>query len=247
MLEPKKPGRAPAAGKVKPSPAPMTSAILNPAVAAAEPILPVELITQAEALPDAPVAAQPTPTPTPTAVPATAPAALAAPAARTLSNPVSEGQTIMATTFETATNSAANPMDKLQSMFGDTQGRTKAAMEKGAKFYEEMGDFTKGNVEAVMASTKLAASGMETLGQDVAAYGKRSLEHATTTFKSLSAVKSPTDLFQLQSDYAKAAFDAMVAEGSKMSEKLVKLAGEVSQPLSTRFAMAAEKLKTPAL
>ncbi len=187
-----------------------------------------------------PAKARPAPKPVAEApVPAPAPVAFDIPAP----DPIVEGQNTMATTFETVTS----PIDKFQGLFGDTQGRAKAAMEKGAKFYEELGDFTKGNVEAVIASTKVAAGGIETIGQDAVAYGKRSLEHATTTFKTMSGVKSPTDLFQLQSDYAKAAFDAMVAEGSKMSEKLVKLAGEVAQPLSTRFAVAAEKIRTPAL
>jgi phasin family protein len=132
----------------------------------------------------------------------------------------------------------------MQGFAAEAQGRAKSAMEKGAKFYEELGDFTKGNVEALMTSSKVAASAAESMGQDLAAYGKQSVEEMTALFKSFASVKSPTELFQLQSDYARKAFDAAVAEGSKVSEKLVKVSGDIVQPISTRFALAAEKVKS---
>ena len=66
-------------------------------------------------------------------------------------------------------------------------------------------------------------------------------------FKSFAAVKSPTELFQLQSEFAKSSFDSAVAEASKLSEAVVKLAGEIAQPISSRYAVAAEKLKAAAL
>lgn len=153
----------------------------------------------------------------------------------------------MATAADTISTTAAAATDKLQGMFIDAQGRTRAAMDKSAKFYEDMGEFAKGNVEAVIASSRIAAGGVEAIGQDVAAYGKRSFEQASTTFKSISSIKSPTELFQLHSEFARSAFEAAIAEGSRMSEKMLKLAGEIAQPISSRVAVAAEKMKTPAL
>jgi len=174
----------------------------------------------------------------------------AAPAQPAPETPI-QGTETMATAADTVTQNpfTANEAaaDKAQAMFGDMQGRAKAAMDKGAKFYEELGDLTKGNVEALMASGRVASSAAESFGQDAAAYGKQSFEKAMATFRSLAAAKSPTELFQLQSDYARTAFDAMVAEGSRVSEKMLKVAGDVAQPISTRFAVAAEKVKSAAL
>lgn len=157
--------------------------------------------------------------------------------------PEVEGSNTMATAAETATQTAQNTAEKFQNTLADVQGRTKAAWEKSAKFYEELGDLTKGNIEALIASSKAAASAAETIGQDAAAYSKKSLEQATATFKNFASAKSPTELFQLQSEYARSAFDGFVAESSRFSEKLMKLAGDVSQPISSRFAVAAEKVK----
>jgi phasin family protein len=137
--------------------------------------------------------------------------------------------------------------DKAQATFGEMSARFKSAFEKSSKYGEEFVDFAKGNVEAVVASARAAAKASETLGADAAEYSKKSYESTMALFRSLAAVKSPTELLQLHSDYAKASFDAAVAEASKTSEKVLKLAGDVAQPLSSRYAVAAEKIKVATL
>jgi phasin family protein len=154
--------------------------------------------------------------------------------------PISEGQVEMATI---APPTAGEATDKAQAMFGEFSGRVKNAFEKSTKLSEDMVDFSKGNVEAVIASAKVAAKAAESLGQEAAEYGKKNFENATAAFKSFAAVKSPTELFQLQSEYAKASFDSAVAEASKFSESMMKLVGDIAQPLSNRYALAAEKIK----
>ncbi len=137
--------------------------------------------------------------------------------------------------------------EKAQAMLGDMNDRFKTAFEKSSKLGEEMVELGKGNVEALVASARIAAKAGETMGQEAAEYGKKSFEQAMAVFKSFASVKSPTELFQLQSDYAKSSFDSAVAEASKLSESLMKVAGEVAQPLSTRYAVVAEKIKAATL
>ena len=141
------------------------------------------------------------------------------------------------------TSGAAEGAEKAKALFGEINVRAKGVAEKSAKFMEELTELTKGNVEAMVVSGKIAAKGAETMGADVAEYGKKSLEHATGAMRSMAAVKSPQELFQLQGELAKSSFDAMVAETSKMTELMVKLAGEVFQPISNRLAVTADKIK----
>jgi len=141
----------------------------------------------------------------------------------------------------------AEGMEKAQAFFGDMTSRFKTAFEKSSKFGEEFVDFQKGNVEAIVASARVAAKASESFGQEAAEYGKKHFENATAAFKSFAAVKSPTELFQLQSDFAKSSFDSAVAEASRVSESMLKVAGEIVQPLSNRYAVAAEKFKATAL
>jgi phasin family protein len=150
-------------------------------------------------------------------------------------------------TIENTTQAGRVAADRFQSAFGDVNERAKTTMEKSAKIMEEMTELTRGNVEALVASSKVAARGVETMTQEVADFSRRSFEEASSTMKSFTEVKSPTDLFRLQSDFARAQFDAMVAESSKMSEAMIKLAGEVAQPITSRYSVAADRVKTLAL
>ena len=136
--------------------------------------------------------------------------------------------------------------DTTKTMFAEASERAKAQMEKGAKAFEDMNAFGKGNVEAIVESSKIAARGFEQMGQDAASYMKSSYESATGMFRSMAAIKSPTELFQLQSDFARSSFDAFVAHSSRSTEAALKLAGEIAQPISNRVALAVEKVKVAA-
>ncbi len=165
----------------------------------------------------------------------TKPAAASAPVASTIQKEVN----IMENTVKTAT-------DKAQTMFVDMNDRAKAAMEKTQGLFADMNEFNKGNVEALVESSKIAAKGIESMGQEAAEYTRKSFEGMTAIVKSLASVKSPTEFMKLQSDYVRTSFDSLVAESSKSTEAMLKLAGEIAQPISNRVAVAAEKIKISA-
>ena len=182
------------------------------------------------------------------AVPATEP--VEAPAAEFVSVPTAAApaepeieEPTMATTFENTTQTAT---DKTQAMLGDMSGRAKDAMGKGAAMFGELNSFNKGNVEALVESGKLAFAGMQSMAQGQAAYVRTQFEQATAAARTLTSVKSPTEFAKLQGDYVRQQFDAMVAETSRSTEAMLKLAGEVVQPISNRFALAAEKVRAAA-
>lgn len=132
-----------------------------------------------------------------------------------------------------------NAAEKAKTLFTD-------ANVKGTQAFGDVNDFAKGNIEALVESGKIAAKGLETLGQDNAEFARKQFESATVTLKTLSAVKSPTDFFKLQSDYMRTYFDTLVAHSSQNTEKLLKLAGEVAQPMQNRVSVAVEKVKIAA-
>jgi phasin family protein len=134
----------------------------------------------------------------------------------------------------------------LQDVAADAQGRAKAVFEKGQALFGEAGEFSKGNVEALVESGKILAAGLQDMGKDYVAEGKTALEVVQADIKQLAAVKSPTDFFKLQGEILRRNFDAAVATGSKNSEKVVKLAGDAFAPLSTRVSLAVEKVKQAA-
>lgn len=208
------------------------------AAPAADVVVPAPIVAEPEVA--APIVSVPEPVRTPDPiVTAEAPKPVAA-AAPTVSQ---KEIFTMENTIKAATDKV---QEQAKALFADVNDRTKTAVEKGTKLVEEFNEFSKGNVEAIVESSKIAAKGIETMGQDAAEYGRKHFEGATAALKSLSSVKTPSDFFKLQSDYVRSAFDSIVAETSKNTESLVKLAGEVAQPISNRVALAAEKIKISA-
>ncbi|MES2754650.1 MAG: TIGR01841 family phasin [Pseudomonadota bacterium] len=147
---------------------------------------------------------------------------------------------------KTMTDTVKTVTQKGEAIIADLNTRAKDAAAKGQQFVGELNDFNKGNLEAIVESGKIAAKGFEKLGQDAAEYTRKSFEQTTTAFKGMAAVKSPTDLVKLHNDYVRSAFDAMVAQTSHSTEAMLKLVGEIAQPLSNRFAVAAQKVKLAA-
>lgn len=164
-------------------------------------------------------------------------------AARTAVRTAKTVQTRINEGTRTMKNEANQVADRIQAVFGDVNARAKTTIERNTKVAEEMTDLAKGNVEALVASTKIAAKGVEKIGQEVAEYSRKSFEDASAAIKGFAEVKSPTDLFRLQGDFARTQFDSVIAESSKLSETMIKLAGDMFEPITSRYSVAAERVK----
>ena len=131
-----------------------------------------------------------------------------------------------------------------QTIFADANERSQELVKKSQKVAEELADLARANVEAVVEAGRVATEGARSIGQDVVAKQRNGFEAAADAIRTLAEAKSPTEYLQLQGDYARASFDRAVAESSKLTESLVKLAGEAFQPLSNRASANAERFNT---
>lgn len=155
-----------------------------------------------------------------------------------------EGHHIMNEAIETTKKFAEDTKARFQTVIVELNEKTKAAVEKSSRTFEELGDITKGNLEAIVESSKIAAKGVESLGQSAAEYGRASFEKSSATFKSFASVKSPTEFFALQSELFTSAFDTLASESAKTSETVLKLASDIAQPISSRVALVSDKFKS---
>ncbi|WP_427964628.1 phasin family protein [Altererythrobacter sp.] len=128
----------------------------------------------------------------------------------------------------------------------DVQAKLKSAYAKTSEYASEVTEFNKGNAEAVVEAGKIFAAGVQELGREDVEAGKSAFETVTADVKKMVAVKSPTELMQLQGELARRNFDAAVSYGSKRTEALVKLYNDAFAPLSSRVSLAAEKIKKAA-
>ena len=163
------------------------------------------------------------------------------PAIAAKTNPVIKlKDTIMATAKNTDITATA------KEVIADVQTRAKTAYAQSTVLASEATEFTKANVEAVVESGKIFFNGAQELLKDNVETGKTVIETVTEDAKKVAAVKSPTELFQLQGEIARRNFDAVVAYGSKRTEAWVKLYNDAFAPISNRVSVAAEKIKTAA-
>ena len=152
--------------------------------------------------------------------------------------------------IETVTNNFFNGFDAVpafapfQNIFADANERGQDLVKRSQKVAEELADLARANVEAVVEAGRVASEGARSIGQDVVASSRDGVEKAADAIRSLAEAKSPTEYLQLQSDFARQSFDRAVAESSKLTESLVKLAGEAFQPLSNRATANAERFNT---
>jgi len=131
-----------------------------------------------------------------------------------------------------------------QSIMSQANTRGQDMVKRSQKVAEELADLARANVEAVVEAGRVASEGARSIGQEAVTSGRDSFEQAADAIRSLAEAKSPTEYLQLQSDFARASFDRAVAESSRLTESLVKLAGEAFQPLSNRASANAERFNT---
>jgi phasin family protein len=131
-----------------------------------------------------------------------------------------------------------------QSIFAEANERGQELVKRSQKVAEELADLARANVDAVVEAGRVAAEGARSIGQEAVSSGREGFEQAADAIRSLAEAKSPTEYLQLQGDFARASFDRAVAESSRLTESLVKLAGEAFQPISNRASANAERFNT---
>jgi phasin family protein len=149
---------------------------------------------------------------------------------------------IMATTKTSTTDYTTKAKEAVAEM----QTRAKAAYDKAGEMTADVTAFHKGNFDAVVEAGKVLASGMQDMGRSYVEDVKSAAETVTADVKKMVAVKSPTELFQLQGEIARRNLDTLVAKTSKNAEVMMKLANDMFAPISTRASVAMERLNKAA-
>jgi hypothetical protein len=85
-------------------------------------------------------------------------------------------------------------------------------------------------VDTVLRSYSETAKNFQAIASETAEYSKKSFQEAVTHFETLSGAKSFETVFELQSNYAKSAYEAFVAEATKLGQMYADLAKIAYKP-----------------
>lgn len=126
-----------------------------------------------------------------------------------------------------------------------TQEHLEKATNAAFAGYDELTALGKDNLDAVVKASTVLVKGFETLGKEVASYGQASIEKSVANAQALFGAKTLRELVELQSEFAKEAFDSWVEQGTKFGELSVKVTNEAFGPIQEQVQLAVEKLLKP--
>ena len=110
------------------------------------------------------------------------------------------------------------------------------------QFNEDVQRAGKDGFDAAVSSLGEANKGFQAIAAEIASYSKKSFEDGTRAFEQLIGAKSFDQALEIQSQYAKKAFEAYIAQASKMGELYVGLARNAYKPVEQAAAKTARKV-----
>ena len=99
------------------------------------------------------------------------------------------------------------------------------------KASEDFQKLSKDNFDATVRSYAELNKGFQAIAAKMTAYSKQAFEDATRAFEQLAGAKSLEHVFEIQSQYAKKAYDTWVAEASKLGEMYAAVARDAYRPV----------------
>lgn len=138
---------------------------------------------------------------------------------------------------------ATDPMNRnLEQAVAYTKEKVEKMNKQVFTAFDDVATFHKDNVEAFVTSSTILAKGLEAVSKELLSFHQSQYENGVSAAKALGGVKSLKELVDLQAAFAKASFDAFLAEATKVSESGMKIVNEASEPLTARVNATVEKL-----
>ena len=120
------------------------------------------------------------------------------------------------------------------------QVQMKEGVTRAMKTAEQVAAFSQGNVEALVKSSQIWATGWQDISKHMAVTAKANLDETMSAFKALTGVKSLKEAFDLQTSFARTSMEKAMAESGKLTEHSLKLAEQAFAPISARVNAAVE-------
>ena len=107
--------------------------------------------------------------------------------------------------------------------------------------FEDFQKFSKDQMEAVTAVATTVTKGLQEIATESTDYSKKAFADNTAVMEKLLGAKSVETAIQIQTEYAKSAYEGFVAQATKINELFAKVAGEAFKPVQTAFAAVSAK------
>jgi hypothetical protein len=102
--------------------------------------------------------------------------------------------------------------------------------------FEDLQSFSKQQLEAFNAASATLTKGLQEIAAETTDYSKKSFAAGSAVFEKLLGARSLETAVQIQSEYAKQAYEGFVAQASKFSELYAKVASDAMKPVTSAYA-----------
>ncbi|HTR12560.1 MAG TPA: phasin family protein [Roseiarcus sp.] len=102
--------------------------------------------------------------------------------------------------------------------------------------FEDFQNFSKQQLEAFTVASTTWTKGMQELAAESTDYSKKAFAASSAVLEKLLGARSIEAAIQIQTDYAKQAYEGFVAQASKVSELLAKVASDALKPVTSAYA-----------
>jgi len=104
------------------------------------------------------------------------------------------------------------------------------------KNFDEVQKFGKDNMDVALKSFGLVSTKMQAIAAEVADYSKKSFEDSTAVVEKLMGAKTVEKAIEVQTDFAKSAYESFVSEATKLGTLYTDLAKETYKPFETAMS-----------
>ena len=109
------------------------------------------------------------------------------------------------------------------------------------KNFEEIQKLGQNHVDTTMKQFGTVSKGWQTIATECADYSKKSFEQGSAALEKLFGAKTLEKAIEIQSEYAKSAYEGFVAQATKLGGLYTDLAKESYKPLEGLMAKATAK------
>ena len=106
--------------------------------------------------------------------------------------------------------------------------------------FDELQKAGKENMDVAVKSMGAVTKGFQALAAEAADYSKRSFETGTKAMEGLLGAGSLDKAVEVQSDYARTAYEGYVSQATKVSEIMSAMARDMYKPYEAMFGKVAK-------
>ena len=108
---------------------------------------------------------------------------------------------------------------------------------------DEIISFNQANMDALIKSSQIVATGLQDMSRMVAASMQSTMDETMSAFRAMSGVRSIREAMDLQASLARSTVEKAVTQSGQVAQTSLKLAEQAMAPIANRVTVAVDTFK----